>query len=272
MKRRLLHGCLLGPVLLVLGCSEPARDQHPTAAGEDSSLPPAGRSPDVASAHFDSRTSAETRSPASPGGSRSDRIIAAKMPYDPSIPFAERGLKKHTSILDDVPEAQVGDPEREAAFKGYRDADVLEAWEFDGPIYGSAAELAEAVLDQILFESQDGLHALRINRREYDELVWPELPQSRPATNIPSGQSWAFHEAACRDGIVEAMGLWGGQLLHFSELRFEEGKGFTPFTNFTLYRGIKIHAVTEDGRDAVLRIAPSFIERNGEWKVFMYDA
>lgn len=262
MTRKLLLGSLLGPGLVVLGCSDSQPEEHSTATGEASPSPLAA--PWEATATSGAQTSSEE--------SLSDQVIAAKRPYDPSIPFAERGLKRRPSILDDLAEAQQGDPERETAYKGYRDVAVVAAWEFDGPVFESADELAEAILDQILFESQDGLHELRLNRREYDELVWPELPQSRPVTNIRSGQSWAFHEAACRDGIVEAMSLWGGKLLHFSELRFDEGKGFTPFTNFNLYRGIKIHAVTEDGVDAVLRIAPSFIERDGQWKVFLYDA
>ncbi|MCA9752151.1 MAG: hypothetical protein KC591_08175, partial [Gemmatimonadetes bacterium] len=202
------------------------------------------------------------------GSSESDRIIAAKQPYDPAVPRASLAQAARHSILEgatDSPE----DPERDAYRKGYRDVTPRDL-ALDDPTYPSAETLAAAVLDALLFDAEDLLTELQVKRREYDEIFWPEMPASRPVTGISAGDSWAFHDAKCRDGIREGLESWGGQKLQLVGLEYRVG--FTPFTNFDLYRGVVIVAVDENERQVRIPIASTFVEVGGQWKVFQYDS
>jgi hypothetical protein len=179
------------------------------------------------------------------------------------------GTPRRPSILDGVGDpARVDDPERDAAFRGRRAVAPLDDFELEGA-FGSAEALAEAVVDRALWDDPAALHSLRITREEFDTLFWPEFPQSRPAAGNRSGDAWGFHDAACRDGVTAILSEWGGRELHFTKLRFEVG--FAPYTNFNLYRGAVIEAVTDRGDPVEIRAALVFAERHGRWKVYMYD-
>jgi hypothetical protein len=208
--------------------------------------------------------------PATGGASRSDAIIAAKRPYDESIPVAPRGRPEGNSILDRLDEDPYErDPERDAVRRGYRNVEPREV-ELEAPTFASADELAQEILDRIFFDHAEGLHELDLTKEEYLGICWSELPQSRPATNIPGIDSWLFHDANNRDGVREAIQTWGGQQLYLNRIEYEVG--YLPFTNFDLYRGVVIHAVTEEGEDVRVDVVSSFIEAGGRWKVFMFKA
>ncbi|MEZ5066855.1 MAG: hypothetical protein R3B81_19240 [bacterium] len=215
------------------------------------------------------RDASTASSVAAPEGvSESDRIIAAKQPYDPAIPRATLAQAARHSILEGA-QNPPEDPERDAYRKGYRDVTPRDL-ALDDPTYPSAETLAAAVLDALLFDAEDLLTELQVKRREYDEIFWPEMPASRPVTGISAGDSWAFHDAKCRDGIREGLESWGGQKLQLVGLEYRVG--FTPFTNFDLYRGVVIVAVDENERQVRIPIASTFVEVGGQWKVFQYDS
>jgi hypothetical protein len=71
------------------------------------------------------------------------------------------------------------------------------------------------------------------------------------------------------DGISEARHRWpDGTELHLVDIRYETG--IQQFRNFNLYKGVVIEAIDDRGNAVELDVAPVFVERNGQWKVYIY--
>jgi hypothetical protein len=182
---------------------------------------------------------------------------------------AEMGQPPRASLLDGAP-GRKKDPEAAALQRGRRI--VLpqdETFQFTGKTFESPEAVAQAILDELLFDRYEGLLGLSVSREDYDRFFWPEFPQSRPITNMQSGDGWMFHDADCRDAVKGALSAWGGQEFVLAGVNFTEG--IAQYANFNLLHGVVIHAVSEGGQDVFMTFAPVFAERNGRWKVYQYN-
>ena len=247
MSARLLFRMAAIGLFAVAACSSP---ESPQGTAADTAAPPPG--------------AAARAEPADAAGA------TAPKPYRDDIPLALPGKPRRASLLDGKADAaRVDDPEADTVERGRRAVAPMPDFELaDG--FDSAEALAEAVLDRAMWNDFDALLGLRVTRSEFDRLFWPEFPQSRPATGIEAGDAWAFHDAACRDGVTAILSAYGGVELHFVSLRFEVG--FTPYTNFDLYRGAVIQAVNDRGDPIEIRAAADFAERDGKWRVYLFDS
>jgi hypothetical protein len=160
------------------------------------------------------------------------------------------------------------DPESDAVTRGRRLVPALEgdlANSFDTP-----EALAEAILLAIEQQSIEPFEDLRVDRGEFERYFWPEFPQSRPITNVTAADAWLFHNGHCRDGVQEVLGELGGRRLYLQGLRYREG--IARYRNFNLYHGVVMEAATEGGEIVEIEAAPVFAERNGRWKVYIFDS
>jgi len=158
------------------------------------------------------------------------------------------------------------DPEGSAVARGYRLAAPNEAQLTAGP--ASAEELARDLLWVIGANDRQGLFDLRISFEEFQGILWPEMPQSRPVTNISAEDAWFFLQRESVSAIDGALAERGGQSLAFERLTFDVG--LTRFPNYRLYRGVVIHARQSDGQEVALKFAHTIVEKDGIWKVYMY--
>jgi hypothetical protein len=186
------------------------------------------------------------------------------------VPLAPMGLPRAESVFSgnvEYQESVLHDDERDSVYRGRRLVEPIDgelANAFDSP-----EELAQAYLEAIFFSEPARFHALRLTREEFERYCWPEFPQSRPFTNIVAHDAWTFHEANCMDGINEARHRWpDGTELHLVDIRYETG--IQQFRNFNLYKGVVIEAIDDRGNAVELDVAPVFVERNGQWKVYIY--
>jgi len=162
---------------------------------------------------------------------------------------------------------KLDDPEAEATVTGRRQVGAIEARLQGGA--ASATELAMFVLDCLNRDDYHGLRGVQIAFEEFRDILWPEFPQSRPATGVSADEAWGVLLRSSIAGANRAVGEWAGQDLTFDSLSFTQG--WTPYTNFNLYLGVRIHARTA-ARDLVeVKYADGFVERNGQWKVYMYN-
>ena len=161
------------------------------------------------------------------------------------------------------------DEEHESVARGRRLVSGREDYELSGT-YASADELAQAILDAFLHSDPARLHELHVTRSEFEQLFWPEFPQSRPATNIQPIDAWGFHFAACSDGVMSGLTRHGGRQLFLQHVGYESG--IAPYTNFTLYHGVVIEAVDDRGESVEVNVATVFAERKGRWKVYMFNS
>jgi hypothetical protein len=158
------------------------------------------------------------------------------------------------------------DPESLSVLRGRRDAPVVE-----GALSGgeeSLQDLARALLEGIEARDEGALHALRVTRAEFERFVWPELPESRPVTNLVLDEVWGFGDAQSVAGAGRVIGLYGGRDLTF--LRVDYSRADT-FRNFILYRDVRILIRDpKDGRVISLGMAPSVMERHERYKALIF--
>jgi hypothetical protein len=136
---------------------------------------------------------------------------------------------------------------------------------------GGAPTARDLALDLIAgLQARDlkALHALRVTRDEFERILWPEFPESRPITNISADDAWQNALTGSLSGADRAVGSYGGRKLEL--LKVEPG-AVVPYRNFTLHRGIAILARDiASGDEFTMRFAPSFVERGGRFKVLLY--
>jgi hypothetical protein len=184
-------------------------------------------------------------------------------PYPMGEPEGESLLEEY---FEKNPELRPNDPEADAVRRGRRlvgpvDRELELA--FDTP-----EKLAETYLDAIFLESMELFDEIRVSEEEHEAIFWPEFPQSRPITNVEAGEAWFYHQGHCREGVQEVLQRYAGQRLWLVGIRYEEG--VARYRNFNLYHGVVIEAQTQDGATVDLEWAPTFAERNGRWKIYIY--
>lgn len=132
----------------------------------------------------------------------------------------------------------------------------------------SLEDLARLLLAGLQTRDERAIHALRVTRREFNVILWPEFPQSRPITRITSQDAWDLSEPTSRAGVARSVGLYGGRQL--SLLRVTASRR-EAFRNFTLHRDFAIEARdAADGVVARLRFASTVVERRGRFKALIY--
>jgi len=184
------------------------------------------------------------------------------------IPLAPMGKKEPgPSPLENSPGYELPpDPERHTVETGRREVTRRDVSFETGA--ASIDELAILILEGLRTGDRDLLKSLRVNYGEFSEILWPEFPQSRPATNLQPGNAWFFLDRESAAGMARAIRRWEGR--HFSLERIEYEKGFAPYTNFNLLHGIRLHVREQNGELRVLPFAESFAECGGRWKVYTY--
>lgn len=179
------------------------------------------------------------------------------------------GKKVGTSVLDEYYNEHGGiaeDPELESVYRGEREVEPIDAGlkgACDDPV-----DIAKDILKGIEAENSYYLHELHIDKSEFEQIFWYAYPESRPITQITVDDVWFFQMANNRDGVNELLSNHGGEHLEFVGFSITEGR--KDFTNFDLYQGVRIHALTEDAREIILEQARTFCNVNGKWKLYIY--
>jgi hypothetical protein len=158
------------------------------------------------------------------------------------------------------------DPESMSAVTGRRAA-TLVSLELTGGA-ASLDELARRIVDRIGHRDPAALHALRVSREEFETIVWPELPQSRPITHIPVSEVWGMQTAQCLSGVDLTIGRFGGRSITFLRIDYSHEEAFR---NFTLLRDVRILIRDpRDGRMIGLTMMPSVLVRHGRYKALTF--
>jgi hypothetical protein len=158
------------------------------------------------------------------------------------------------------------DPEAESVVRGRREVPRRDVTFADG--LPSGEDLARAILDALRSNEAKELQRLKVTKEQFADILWPEMPTSRPITNTRAEDAWFFVDAGNHSGIHEAMGTWGGQDLAFVRLEYKKGRA--AYTNYNLYQGAAITARTQAGEEVVIDGARTFVECGGVWKVYSF--
>jgi len=192
-------------------------------------------------------------------------VSAAFLPRDTA---AAQPANPAPSVKDSPGYVAPSDPDSTAERLGRRTAAPYVRMSFTGGSKSLKA-LAEAVLGAFHAESADSMLRLSVTADEFRDILWPEFPQSRPATGLHWDDAWPVLQGRLNGGSIASIREFGGH--HYEFLRVETA-AIVPYKNFKLHNGITIVARDDEGREVRYTTVRSVAERRGRFKLYsMFD-
>ncbi|MEW6321399.1 MAG: hypothetical protein AB1635_09955 [Acidobacteriota bacterium] len=134
--------------------------------------------------------------------------------------------------------------------------------------FGSLEALGEAVLDAIAAGDRAALAALALSEAEFRQHVWPELPASRPARNLPVEYVWGQLAQRSAQSLEQTLARYGGRRYRLERVSFAGET--TRYATFDVRRDTEIIATDDTGRTSVLRLFGATLVRHGRFQVFSF--
>ncbi len=136
----------------------------------------------------------------------------------------------------------------------------------------SRDDLARAALDALARRDADALHALRINRAEYEHILWPEFEKTQSER---STLKWDFHwmllDSKSNAGVRDSLSDFGGQPLELLEVI--PTQGIREYDGFRVHRKVELRVRrTTDGHEEQIRAFGSVIEQDGRFKILSFPS
>ncbi len=132
----------------------------------------------------------------------------------------------------------------------------------------SSEALAGAVLDALAAGDADRLAGLALDGQEFRDVVWPELPASRPERGVPVSYAWADLHQKSSNALRRLVARWGGQ--RFTLLGVAYGGETTDYRTYRVHRETRLRVRDESGRETEMAFYGSTLVRGDEYKVFSY--
>jgi len=133
-----------------------------------------------------------------------------------------------------------------------------------------------ASLDELLRTVEGGLaesdtarlFELMVSEREYREIVFPELPASRPPIHASFESIWVTHYPDAHRGLLHTLRLYGDRDVRILNVGFEDpDQDFGPFI---LHETSRVDIEVDGRREDDRRLFGSVIHAGGRWKVLSY--
>jgi hypothetical protein len=134
--------------------------------------------------------------------------------------------------------------------------------------HDSPEALSRAVLAAIQRRDASALHTLALNKGEFAEDVWPELPAARPERNLSSSFVWGDLHQKSSITLRDTLAAHGGKKYELVSTRFL-GKT-TAYKSYRVHRESELTVKDADGNERQVRVFGSAIEKAGRYKVFSY--
>ena len=129
----------------------------------------------------------------------------------------------------------------------------------------SLEALGRAVCHALHTGAPDSLLALCVKSDEFRVILWPEFPQSRPATGLRWDDAWVILWGRLNGGSVSSVREFED---HYHEFMKVEYRAMVPYKNFRLYNGITITAKSDEGQIEMFTFIRSIAERRGVFKIY----
>lgn len=139
------------------------------------------------------------------------------------------------------------------------------------PLPGSAKTpeaTARLALERIAAGDREGLLALALTEAEFREVVYPELPASRPQRNTSADYLWRGLRQKSRNALAFTLDRHAGPPLELLAVDFLGET--TDYGTYRVHRKTALTVRAPDGGKTVVRVFGSMIERGGEYKIFSF--
>ncbi len=183
----------------------------------------------------------------------------------PASPSTPPPPAKVRSVKDSPGYVPLVDPDSLAERLGRRPSAKLVGLPFTGGARSLDA-LGAAVCKAIHTAKAESLLALCITEQEFNVILWPEFPQSRPATGLRAEDAWAVLYGRLNGGSVAASRDLSGHVYTF--VRIERTAETKVYKNFKLHNGITIVAKDDTGAIQRFTFIRSVAERKGRFKLY----
>jgi hypothetical protein len=197
----------------------------------------------------------------------------SQQPAQVDVEAREAAMKSRLAVASEVAAASLPEGAMEVAELGYV-RDGVPASLAAPPLantFGSAEELAEAVLEGIEHDRGQALWSLALSKEEFRGVVWPVLPASRPERNTPFDYTWGTLEFKSSNALNTTLAKYKGH--HYELVRVDfvgKEQRQRDYGAFVVHRDARVLVRREDGSEASFDLFGSVIERNGRFKVFSY--
>lgn len=132
----------------------------------------------------------------------------------------------------------------------------------------SPEAVAVAVLTGLQRRDAAGLRALALAEDEFQRLVWPRLPTSRPERNIPWDYVWKDLSSKSRLQLAARLNEFRDRGYGVVSVRFTGET--TDYQTFKVFRASAVTLRDREGRETTHRLFGSMLEQDGRFKVFSY--
>jgi hypothetical protein len=136
------------------------------------------------------------------------------------------------------------------------------------PTFDSDEALARVVLDLVEREDREALLRLSMTKDEFEDIVWPTLPVSRPEVGMPLSYLWNDTFTKSRSYLAETLSKFGGQ--RFDLVRIEFRGDTTQHETYSVSRKTHLVVRGESGEERTVRLFGSVIRQDGRSKVYSY--
>jgi hypothetical protein len=132
----------------------------------------------------------------------------------------------------------------------------------------SPEALSRAVLAAIEKRDTGALLALAIDKEEFTEQVWQELPAARPERNLSPAFVWGDLNQKSNITLRGTLTAHGGRKYQFISIRFLGET--TQYDSYRVHRESELTVKDADGVERQIRVFGSVLEKGGRYKAFSY--
>lgn len=204
------------------------------------------------------------------GAERHRNASAAATPEGGEDVYASRvpasAVGQPMTLAEAYPNYKPGadDPELESTKTGRR-----KVAKHDMPLEPGGAPDLRTLLETVLaaVDVADGPSTQKsaVTQSDFLNILWPEMPQSRPAARVPGSEAWDFLYNRNIASFNRTMGDFHHKGLRL--VRFKVGH-VDEYTNYRLHQDILIEAEMADHQPVELDLVRTVVERNGRFKVY----
>jgi hypothetical protein len=135
--------------------------------------------------------------------------------------------------------------------------------------FDSPEALAKAFLEALRKEDLETLKAFALNKDEFQEIVWPQLPSSRPERGVPFEYGWNDLREKSFYSLSKNFARYKGRPLDFRELVFHDET--TDYGTYLVHRDARVKVYDEKkDREFWVDLFGSILEKDGRFKLFSY--
>ncbi|NWF75052.1 MAG: hypothetical protein HXY53_00520 [Nitrospirae bacterium] len=132
----------------------------------------------------------------------------------------------------------------------------------------SVEELSNSVLEALMKKDIKVLENLAMTRDEFYKYIWPEIPWSRPKTNMPFEYYWKDLHQKSSTSLRWILSEYGGQKFEFIKIYFAKDK--RQYKKLNIYRDSRLIVEDEKGKQKEIELFGSIVELNGRYKILSY--